>query len=237
MISAVSAWAQEGPAPLEVDEQKKLIQDVVERARNFTKDLPNYTCVEVWRKNVDPTGTSRHWKITDTIHEQVTEKDGKESFAEMSDNGKQSGSDSRPGGMTSPADFAEVIGWIFDPKSKAVFEWTKWDSLRGHRVHTIAYRVPLEDSPLTVGKKSPIKISFVGTVDVDADTNSIVKVVLLGLGFPKSSPIQSISQEYNFEFAKIGDHYFLLPLKADLQSREGKTLTWNEIEFRDCKKP
>lgn len=234
---AAAAWAQEGPAPLEDAEAKKLIEDVITHARQYAKELPNFTCVEVTRKNLDPTGTSRHWKLTETIHEQVTETDGKDSYAELSENGKQTGGDNRPAGMTSPSDFTQVISWIFDPNSQAVLQWVKWDSLRGHRVHEILYGVPKEHSQFSVGKKSPLTVAFGGFITVDADTNSILKITLVAAGLPKQFPIQALSQEYSYEFAKIGEHYYLLPLKADLQQREGKQLTWNEIEFRDYKKP
>jgi len=238
LVSAAALWAQEeGPAPLEPEEQKKLIADVKARALQYAKDLPSFSCTEVTRKNLDPTGTSRHWKLTGTVHEEVTEKNGKDSFVELTENGKQAGGENRPGGMTSPADFTDLIAWIFDPESKAEFEWTKWDSMRGHRVHTLAFKLPQANSHFTVGKKSPVKIAVVGTVDVDADTDSIMRIIVLGLGIPKSTGVQSVSQEYHYDFAKIGDHYFLVPLKADLQQRAGKELTWNEIEFRDYKKP
>ena len=41
----------------------------------------------------------------------------------------------------------------------------------------------------------------------------------------------------NYEFAQIGDHYYVVPLRADLHSKEGKTMIWNEVEFHDYRKP
>jgi hypothetical protein len=72
---------------------------------------------------------------------------------------------------------------------------------------------------------------------VDADTALILKINLVAYGLPKNFPVSAYSKEFNYDFTKIGDHFYLLPLKADLQSKEGKALLWNEVEFREYHKP
>jgi hypothetical protein len=230
----MAARAQEGAIPLEDAEQKKLIGDVIAKARQYTKDLPNFACVQVTRKNVDPTGSSRHWKMTDTVHEELVYKGGKEEYTE---NGKKSGGENRPNGLMAASEFAEIINWIFDPKAQGLFQWSKTDSLRGHRTQTIAYSVTAENSQLMIGKKSPFKAPFAGLIEVDADTEQILKINLVAYGLPKNVPISAFSKEYHFDFTKIGDHFYLLPLKADIQSKEGKALLWNEVEFREYRAP
>jgi hypothetical protein len=230
------ARAQEGPPPLEDAEQKKLIADVTAHALGYSKDLPDFVCTEVIRKNEDPTATSRRWKLLDTIHEQVTFRGKQEEFREVLNNGKKADSDGKPNWMVSPNDFSDMISWIFDPKYHATFQWSKWDSLRGHRVHEIAYVVKPDDSQLTVGKKQT-RVGMIGLIDVDADTGVVLKISMVATGLTKNSPVAAVSREFNYDFAKIGDHYYLLPLKADMQAREGHTLIWNEFEFRDYRKP
>jgi len=229
----MAARAQEGPIPLEEPEQKKLIEEVIAKARQYTKELPNFACVEVTRKNVDPTGTSRHWKLTETVHEELLYKGGKEEYTES---GKKSGGD-RPNGLIGSSEFADVISWIFDPKAHAEFQWSKSDSLRGHRTQTIAYSVKAGDSQLMVGKKSPFRAPFAGLMEVDAETAAILKINVVAYGLPKNYPISAVSKEFHYDFTKIGDHYYLLPLKADLQTKEGKALLWNEVEFREYYQP
>jgi hypothetical protein len=230
MIAA--AWAQEGPAPLDEPEQKKLIEDVKAKALQYSKDLPNFACVQVTRKNVDPTGSSRHWKLTDTVHEELTYVGGKEEYTQ---NGKKSSD--RQNGLLASSEFGEVISWIFDPKANSEFQWSKSDSLRGHRTYTIAYSVKQDNSQLAIGRKSPFKAPFAGLIEVDADTALILKINLVAYGLPKNFPVSAYSKEFNYDFTKIGDHFYLLPLKADLQSKEGKALLWNEVEFREYHKP
>lgn len=228
--------AQEGPAPLEDAEQKKLIADVTARALQYSKELPEFVCTQVTRKNEDPTGTSHRWKLTDTIHEEVTFRGNKEEYREVSLNGKKIDGESRHGDLISTASFAEAISFVFDPKYHATFQWAKWDSLRGHRVHEIAWAIKLEDSPLAVGKKQ-VKTALLGVVDADADTGAVLRIMMIANGLTKNSPLQALTREFHYDFAKIGDHYYLLPLKADIQSRDGKKVMWDEYEFRDYRKP
>jgi hypothetical protein len=233
----LAARAQEGPAPLDEPEQKKLIEDMKARALQYSKELPNFACVQVTRKNVDPTGSSRHWKLTETVHEELISQGGKEEYTEVAPSGKKSSGENRPAGLIAASEFSDIVSWIFDPKYKGEFQWTKSDSLRGHRVQTVAYKIPNETSQLTVGKKGQFKVGMVGVIDVDADTASILRIAVVAMGLPKNAPVSVVSMEFHFDFSKIGDHYFLLPLKADLQSKEAKALMWNEVEFREYRKP
>lgn len=226
------ARAQEGPAPLDDGEQKKLIADVKARALQYSKELPDFACTEVMRKNEDPTGTSHHWKLLDTMHEDIIYRGSKEELKEVANNGKKGGGES----MVSTADFARIVSWIFDPKYNADFQWSKWDSLRGHRVHEIAYTVKPDVSELTVGKKQ-VKVGMLGVIDVDSDTGSLLRIMVLATGLSKTTGILAHSEEFQYDYSKIGDHYFLLPLKADIQSREGKIMSWNEYEFKGYRKP
>lgn len=228
--------AQEGPSPPLDEEQKKLIADLKVRALQYTKELPEFTCTEVIRKNEDSTGTSHHWKLVDTVHEEITYRGGKEEVKEVSNNGKEVSGRGHVNGLVTTADFAQAIQWVFDPKYEATFQWAKWDSLRGHRVHEIAYVVKPEKSELVVGKKQ-VKVGLLGVLDVDADTGTLLRIMTVATGLTKNSGVLAHSMEYNFDYAKIGDHYFLVPLKADIQSREGKVMSWNEFDFHDYRKP
>ena len=49
---------------------------------------------------------------------------------------------------------------------------------------------------------------------------------------PPDFPIQQVSLNLDYDFTKISNQEFLLPLKSDLHSRQGKFLSWNETEFR-----
>ena len=64
----------------------------------------------------------------------------------------------------------------------------------------------------------------------------VMRLTLEAVDVPISFPIQQTNLVLDYDFAKISDQEFLLPLRAELKSRSGKLLTKNEIEFRMYRK-
>jgi hypothetical protein len=225
------------PLPPDDASQKKIIADVAARALQYAKELPEFTCEVVTRRNIDPTGNRQHWKIVETFHEELTFAGNKEDYKTLSSNGKKGG-DSRPTAAVSASDFANLVARIFDPKAQVEMTWSNWDSVRGHRVHAILAKLKADHSPYTVGKgKSQITVGMQAMVYADSDTGSVMRIAALATDIPAKYPIQGVSMDFQYDFVKIGDHYFLLPFKGETQSKEGKVLTWNEVDFRDFRKP
>ena len=55
------------PPPPNSMEQAKIIDETREYALNYTKQLPNFICVQVTRRDVDPSGSGNNWYHSDTI--------------------------------------------------------------------------------------------------------------------------------------------------------------------------
>ena len=49
------------PPPPNSEEQAKIIDEAREYSLNYTKQLPNFICVQVTRRDYDPTGTGNNW--------------------------------------------------------------------------------------------------------------------------------------------------------------------------------
>ncbi|HWZ31965.1 MAG TPA: hypothetical protein VNX18_11550 [Bryobacteraceae bacterium] len=226
------------PLPPDDATQKKIIADATAKALAYVNDLPDFVCRQVTRRNEDPKGTNQ-WKTMDTVNEQLTLLNRKEEYRTLSVNGKKASGENRPGGLLRSSDFANYLSWIFDPKAKAEISWSQWDALRGHRVHVLGFRVKPENSQFVIskGKGQPVTAGIFGVVSVDSESGSILKVGIIATDVPASFPVQGSAIEANYEFAKIGDHYFVVPLKADLHSKEGKMLVWTEVEYHDYRKP
>jgi hypothetical protein len=236
-LAKIATAQADVPLPPDDASQKKIVADVAARAMQYTKELPEFACEVVTRRNVDPTGSRQHWKIVETVHEELTFAGKKEDYKTLSTNGRKGG-DSRPTGAVSASDFANLITWIFDPKNQAEMTWSNWDSVHGHRVHAIGVKLKADHSPYMVGKgKNQIAVGLLGLAYADSDTGSILRIAVAATDIPAKYPIQAIAIDMQYDFAKIGDHYFLLPFKAEMQSKEGKTLSWNEVDFRDFRKP
>ncbi len=236
-LIACAAFAQ--PNPPDEETQKKIIAETAAKALSYSKELPDFICRQVTRRNEDPKGLNQ-WRTAETINEQLTFIKGREEYRTISINGKKtSGDQNRQSGLIHSTELADYLNWIFDPKAKADITWSQWDTLRGHRVHVLGYRVKPENSQYVIsrGKGQQFTAGIFGVVSVDSESGSILKVGLIATDVPATFPIQGSAIEANYEFAKIGDHYYNVPLKVDLHSKEGKMMIWNEVEFHDYRKP
>jgi hypothetical protein len=74
--------------------------------------------------------------------------------------------------------------------------------------------------------------AYRGLVYIDVDTNLIMHITLEPYDIPNSFPVRASKEVLDYDFQKIGDSEFLVPLKVVLNSRTNKYLSKNEIEFR-----
>ena len=66
----------------------------------------------------------------------------------------------------------------------------------------------------------------------DRDTKMVMRITMSADNLPADFPIQKVDLDMNYDYTTISGQEFLLPLKAELHSREGRYLTKNETEFR-----
>jgi hypothetical protein len=236
---AIPALAQlDVPLPPSEKEQKQILEDIRAKAFDFEKNLPDFICTQLSHHSVDPKSFNQ-WKRLETVHEELRVVHHAEEYSLITQNGKQANSSGkRPANLVSLKDFTSALHDVFDPKAKAEFAWTAWDSVRGHRVHMVTFGLRKDNSTFTVGKeKSPIVAGVAGFLYADADTNAIIRIIMAATDVPVKYPLQGITRDLNYDFIRMGDKIYLLPVKADFRSKEGKVQTWDEAEFKDFKKP
>jgi hypothetical protein len=237
---AVSAAAQgslsDVPLPLTEPEQKVVVADIKAKAFDFEKNLPDFSCNQLSHRNQDAKGMNQ-WKTLETTSEHVRVTKRVAEYTLVAQNGKKAaGTEKRPANLVDMQQFIDVLHDIFDPNVKAEFVWTGWDSVRGHRVHMITFALRKDNSTFTVGKKG-ITAGLTGIIYADADTNAILRIVIVATEVPAKYPIQGTSWDMNYEFIRLGDKIQLLPYKADIRGKEGHAQIWDEAEMKDFKKP
>jgi hypothetical protein len=225
------------PLPPDDAEQKKIIADVKTKALEYDRTLTDFVCTQFSHHNIDLKGTNQ-WKTLDTVSEQLRFVHGAEEYTLIAQNGKKaSGSEKRAADLVSIKQFSDVLRYIFDPKAKVAIGWSNWDSVRGHRVHVLAFVVTKDNSVYTVGKSKPISSGLGGWVYADSDTNAVLRVAMAATDIPKTYPIQAVATDIYFDFVRIGDKNYLVPVKADLHEKQGKSQVWDEVELKDFRKP
>ena len=240
--SAASAQSTPGgladiPLPPTDAEQKKIVEDVKAKALDYERNLTDFVCTQFSHHNIDLKGMNQ-WKTLDTVSEQLRFVHGAEEYTLIAQNGKKaSGSEKRPAELVSIKQFSDMLHYIFDPKAKAFMAWSNWDSVRGHRVHVIQFVVTKDNSTYSVGKSKPLASGLGGWVYADSDTNAVLRVAMAATDIPKTYPIQAVASDMYFDFVRIGDKNYLVPVKADLHEKQGKSQVWDEVELKDFRKP
>jgi len=228
------------PPPPSSEEQAKLLDEVKDYAINYTHRLPDFICLEQTRRYVDTTGREA-WRLVDILTARLSYFNQKEDYKLVSQNDKvvTEASYASVGGALSMGDFGTTMRDIFDPKSHASFAWERWTTLRKRRTHVFSFRVPLEFSKYTIeyegenkDDRQRITAGYHGSVFVDKEYNTIVRITQEADNIPPMFPVQQAKETLDYDFIKIGDSEFFLPLVATVRMHAGRLWTKNVKEFR-----
>jgi hypothetical protein len=221
------------PAPSDA-EQRALLEEVTTNALQYTSSLPNFTCTQVTRRQINP--GDGVWHLDDIIQEQLSFVDGKENYKVVAVNNLvvNNISHEQLGGTTSSGEFGTMLFQIFNPKTGARIQWERWGTLRGRRMHVFEFRILQRDSEYSVlhgasGRSGTF--GYHGLVYADAESKMVMRIKL-DLDGLEAFPINAISLDLNYDFTDIGGRPFVVPLKAELTSLSGRYATRNEVEFR-----
>jgi hypothetical protein len=228
------------PPPPSSEEQAKLLDEVRDYAINYLHTLPDFICLEQTRRYVDTTGRES-WRFLDVITARLSYFNQHEDYKLVSQNDRviTDTNYASVGGALSMGDFGTTMRDIFERSSNTHFEWARWTTLRGRRTHVFSYRVPLEFSRYTIeyqGEKkddvSRITAGYHGEVFVDNEYHTIVRIKQEAENIPPSFPVLEAKETVDYDFTKIGDQEFFLPLVVDVRMHAGRQWTMNTKEFR-----
>ncbi|MGH9719038.1 MAG: hypothetical protein ACRD8O_02410 [Bryobacteraceae bacterium] len=222
------------PLPPSSEEQAKVIAEAREYALNYTKNLPDFICTQVTRRFFDPTGLE-FWQTHDTLTARVSYFERKENYKLVMVNNQIT---ERPyeslGGATSAGEFGSMMRQIFEPETHTRFQWERWATLHGKRAHVYTYRVAQINSKYRINyqRQMEVVVGYTGLIYIDRDNGMVLRITLQCDDIPPTFPVQQATTILDYDYTKIAEREYLLPLKAVVRMREGKLLTKNEVEFR-----
>jgi hypothetical protein len=217
-------------------EQAKIIDAARQYVMDYTKNLPNFICVQVTRRDVDPKG-GESWYHVDTITSRLSYNGQKEDYEVILKNNQPVTNVKleQLGGTVSAGEFGTMMKEIFEPESHARFDWDHWGKLRGRRTYVFAYEIEQQYSKYHMTEletKVDIVPAYRGLVYIDQDTKAVTKITLNPYNIPSEFPVREAHESLDYDMAKIGDADYMLPLKAVLTSKLSRYATKNDIEFR-----
>lgn len=221
------------PAP-SAAELKKILAEITQKALDYSKSLPNFICAQVTTRSFDPTGTES-WRQQDKVQEQLSYVDGKEDYKVVLVNNLPVSNvkHEQLGGITSSGEFGSMLYDIFAPQTQTNFEWERWATLRGKRMYVFSFQVAQPNSSYSIYHQPSgrtIVAGYHGLVYADAETKQIMRIKMDCEGL-EAFPINQVAVTMDYAPTLISDQSFVLPMAAEVRSREGRTLGKNVMQF------
>jgi hypothetical protein len=234
------------PPPPSEEEQKQALDAATEYARNYVERLPDFICNQVTRRYVDPSG-KESWQQQDVVLERLSYFEHHEDYKVVTVNNRPMDipHEKLGGAATSSGEFGSIMAEIFDRRTQTQFAWERWATLRRKRAYVFTYRVPQSRSGYKISSANSPKpadsvstiAGYHGLVYVDKETLKVMQITLETEDLPRDFPIRQVSLTLVYDYTKIGDNDYVLPLKAELRSRDDRNLlVKNDIEFRMYRK-
>jgi hypothetical protein len=219
------------PSPAEL---KEILQEITEKALDYTKSLPNFICAQVTTRSFDPSGTDS-WHQEDKIQEQLSYVDGKEDYKVVLVNNLPVANmkHEQLGGLTSSGEFGTMLYQVFTPQTETRFDWERWATLRGKRMYAFSFRVAQDHSDYSIYHERSgrtIVAGYHGLIYADAVTKQIMRIKM-DCDDLEGFPINQVSLTLDYAPTKISDQSFVLPMAAEVRTRDGRTLGKNVMQF------
>jgi hypothetical protein len=221
--------------PPSAEEQAAILAAIKDYALSYTKNLPNYVCIQTTRRRIEPTERG-YAPQGDEVQELLSFVDGKESYKVEMVNGK-----SKPdlkheqlGGVVTSGEFGRLMSSIFDPDSGTDFRWDHWATLRGKLMYVFAYSVPKEKGyDMYHGEsKRQYTSAYNGLIYADVKTKIIMEIQMETVGIPADYPIHEVKIKLDYAPTKIADQEYVLPYHFELTSKEVRADTTNRADYR-----
>jgi len=225
--------------PPDLREQKQILADATEHALNHEKDLPNFICTQTTRRFEDFNGKNG-WRPIDIIVERLTYFEHHEDYKVIELNGMPASiPHEQLNGASSSGEFGSVLKSIFSAETGTEFNWQNWFTLRGRRMHVYSYHVTASKSNYHIKvpeQKLDLVTGYHGLIFIDALRRMVHRITLHPDGVPPSFPIQDVSLALDYEYNRVGDADYLLPLQFELRSRERNLLVKNDVDYDNYRK-
>jgi len=243
-LLAFQARSAAQPPPPDAAQQKKILADATDFASTHERSLPNFLCVQTTRRFQDFQGPNHQgndeWRPIDIIVERLAYFEHHEDYKVIEINGVPSSIEhNKLGGASSSGEFGSVMKGIFAPETATDFTWQTWFTLRGRKMHVYAYHVAVDKSDYHVvvpERSKDLVAAYHGLIFIDDRKHFVHRITLHADGIPAGFPIQDISLMLDYEYTRIGEADYLLPLTFELRSREGNVRIKNDVDYDQYRK-
>lgn len=233
VITSLPEGSVPPPSP---EELNTIVEAARKHSLKYSRALPNFICVEVTSRSVDPSGNG-NWKPRDNLAELLRYVEGVETRTMIEHNGQRTSmqrADLDSSWPLSVGEFGGLLNLVFKPEAKTEFAWKGAATLGGSTVQVLSYKVLPQNATLSLkdGNRS-VGVGFHGLVYVDSASGGVRRITLQGDNLPRDFSIHDASMNVDYDYVTIGEHDYLMPIRAAVALRRGKRqVDLNEMAFR-----
>ncbi len=225
--------------PRILDPRAALIEKARAVAFDITEKLPNFVCEQYTTRYVSENNPPS-WTAQDVVSAKVIYEDGKESYQNISINGRPSKDPMESeDGAWSKGEFGTVLRDLFDPSTAAHFHYATETQIHGISSAVYDYSVEQPHSHwLIQASGQRYDPASRGSIWVDKKEGRTLRIETSALGLPKDFPLDTAETSVDYDYVAIGTQRVLLPVRSEvLMCQRGTPIcTRNVIEFRNYHK-
>jgi len=231
------------PRPEPVAETARPIDPRIEKAREaaaaFTDTLPDYVCQEQMARFASTTHIV-DWRPLDIVSAELVYEKGRERYDKLAINGKptKKSIEELPGAW-STGEFGTVLIDLLSPATAADFRYRRMSKSGGRDAFVFDFEVDHEHSHWHIHAPSQsILPPYRGAIWIDKETGRVLRIEMQANRMPQEFPYDKVESATDYEFTRIGEGQFLLPVHAEtLMCERGTNIcARNAIDFRNYHK-
>jgi hypothetical protein len=220
------------------EELNTLIEGARSYAVKYAAKLPNFVCVEITDRSVDPSGNGR-WRSKDSFAEALRFLNNHETRKTLEVNGQPSTQERADmKGPISLGEFGDLLSSVFQPGSKTEFHWKETAALARNRVQVFEYRVNKQNNSMLLSDSGgQVYTGFHGLVYIDGSTMGVRRITMEADDLPNDFSIRGASVSVDYDYVPVGEHDYLMPVRGTIRVRRGRhEVDLNQIVFQDYRR-
>jgi hypothetical protein len=244
---------RENPSAAKLPSEKDA-KEVLEKTRTNTlaavEEMPDFVVKQQIARSYAYAGTN-NFRSSDKLIVAVSYRStGQEEYKLLSKNGiLQQNPQSKQtyeevGGTSSTGEFVTVLAKIFKPESETKFELVDTDLINKRPALVFDYSITRDKAQQVVSSVDTIKSTAItgmqGRIWVDREKFRVLRVESNATELPTDFPIRTAKRMIDYDWVKISDEEYLLPILSDvrLTFRQGSQAfeSRNLIRFRNYQK-
>ncbi|MBI1761445.1 MAG: hypothetical protein HYR56_08430 [Acidobacteria bacterium] len=230
--------AKEAAPPVDLS-KLPLLEQARHHALEYMEDLPNFLVTQFVERSVR-TPEKKDWQLEDKLEVELAYRVKKgEQFKLVKRNGQpttMSYADLR--GATSTGEFGSMLIALFAEQTQADFKEVKRDTIRNRQTVVYEFRVKKAFSNNTLTDKTSgrsVTTAYSGSVWIELESGRVLRIEQSAEDIQRGFPITMAESAVEYDWVKINDERFLLPVYAEviLGNDAERTYSRNVIQMRN----